>query len=97
MNTRRWLITGCVLAMLAGLIVSTSVPPTLAEMPVSEHYRLVASDLGDVLVKMESDSYELNEGVVVQAEVAAPMESGNYRVGGIVGYWAYLPLALKGY
>jgi hypothetical protein len=44
---------------------------------------------------MESDSYAVNESVAIQAEVAPPMESENYRGGGEVPRKVYLPLVLR--
>jgi hypothetical protein len=61
----------------------------------SEHYRLAASGIGDVPVTMGSDSYAVNEGVAILAEVAPPMESEDYRGGGEVPRKVYLPLVLR--
>ena len=115
MNIRYWLVAGCVLALLIGLVFSTSALPTLAKDPVSVryrldasmqlapypakqgsgNYRLVVSQVGNVPSALASDSYAVNKGIAVQAEVAQPMESENYQVSGIVPYKIYLPLVLK--
>jgi hypothetical protein len=44
---------------------------------------------------MGSDSYAVNEGVAILAEVAPPMESEDYRGGGEVPRKVYLPLVLR--
>lgn len=125
-NGRRWLLTTvCTLAMLVGLSVSSSAPATLADLPASQHYRLVASEveippatevqpayqvssqgseyyhlvasgIGNVPVAIKSDSYIVNEGIVLQAEVVPPMESESYRVGGIVPYRVFLTIVVRG-
>ena len=95
MNIRRWLIAGRALAVLTGLLVSTSVPSSLADVSVSEHYRLVASEVGNAPAAMQSESYMINDGIVLQAEVAPPMESENYKSGGEVSQKIYLPLVLR--
>jgi hypothetical protein len=121
MKTRRCLIVGCALAILAGLIAGQSAPSSLADFPTSEHYRLAASEVeipsmlsasqvlnqgsehyrlaaagtGDVPVAIQSESYMVNEGVVLQAEVAPPAESENYQSGGEIPQKVYLPLVLR--
>jgi hypothetical protein len=44
---------------------------------------------------MASESFVVNEGVVLHAEIAAPMESETYRGGGQVSWEVFLPLALR--
>jgi hypothetical protein len=61
----------------------------------SEQYHLVSSGIGDVPQVMGSDSYTINEGVVLQAEIALPMESEHYRSGGEVLRIVYLPMVLS--
>ena len=124
MNAPCWrLVVGCTLAIVVGLIVSTSAPAALADVPASEHYRLVASEvenapaaaqssyqvssqssehyhlaasgIGDVPTAMGSDSYKVNEGIVLQAEVVRPMESESYKGGGEVPWKIWLPLVVR--
>jgi len=95
MTTRRWLIIGCTVALLAGLILAESALPTRAVASVSEQYRLVAFEVGNLPVAMQSDSYMVNEGVATQAETAPAMESENYQVSGIVPYRVYLPIVVR--
>lgn len=66
-----------------------------ARRAASGHYRLVASGIGDLPAVMQSDSYVLNEGVVLPAEIAPPTESENYQGGGEVPQKVFLPLVLK--
>lgn len=63
----------------------------------SEHYLLVALEVGYIVGAMQSESYSLNQGVAVRAEGAPPLSSENYRVEGIVRYWRAIPAVLKGY
>jgi hypothetical protein len=44
---------------------------------------------------MASESFVVNEGIVLQAEVVAPMESETYRGGGEVPREVFLPLLLR--
>ena len=96
MRPRHWLTAACALVLLAGLVVGTPAPATLAGAPASEQYRLVASEVGSPPVAMQSASYDLNEGVVLQAEAEPAMESETYRVSGIVPYRVYLPIVVRG-
>jgi hypothetical protein len=95
MSTKHWLIIGCALAVLVGLLISKSAPSSLADVSVSEHYRLVAAEVGNAPAAMQSESYVMNEDVVLQAQVAPPMESENYKSGGEVPHKVYLPLVLR--
>lgn len=97
MDARRWLVTAVALAILAALVSGTSAAPMLAQFPVSENYQLVASEMGDVLSAMHSGNYGLNQGLVIRGDASPLMESENYRLGGVRGYWVYLPLVLKSY
>lgn len=93
MNARRCLIAGCTLALLVWLAATSSIPPRLAGASASQQYQLVASQVGSPPVALQSDSYALNEGVALQAEVAPVMKSENYQVEGIItSRQVYLPL-----
>jgi hypothetical protein len=61
----------------------------------SENYRLTAAGIGDVPVAIQSEFYVVNEGVVLQAEVALPAESENYHSGGETSQEVYVPLVLR--
>ncbi len=95
MNMRYWLTVGITLVALVGLAITGGGAPLLAGAPASEHYSLASSEVGSVPIEAGTASYALNEGVALQAEVAAPMLSESYRVGGITLYKVYLPLVLK--
>ncbi len=98
MNTRCRSYAVLALVVLASLIAGGWRYVLLADVPASEHYRLAASEVGDVPAVMESAAYALNEGVALQAEVASPMGSEHYRVGGgLAEYRVHLPLVLKGW
>ena len=103
MNTRCRSYAVLALVVLASLIAggwrsgSTEPHVLLADAPASEHYRLAASEVGDVPAVMESAAYALNEGVALRAEANSPMGSERYRVGGgRAAYRVQLPLVLKG-
>jgi len=97
MNTRCRSYAVLALVVLASLIAGGRRYALLADAPASEHYRLAASEVGDVPAVMESAAYALNEGVALRAEVASPMGSECYRVGGgLAAYRVHLPLVLKG-
>jgi hypothetical protein len=61
----------------------------------SENYHLVAAGIGSIPAEMESNSYAVNQGITLLAQVALPMQSENYRAGGVVPQKTYLPLVLR--
>jgi hypothetical protein len=95
MNAKHRLIVGCSLAVLVGLLIGKSAPSSLADVSVSEQYRLVAAEVGNAPAAMQSESYVMNEDVALQAEVAPPMASEHYKSGGEVSRKVYLPLVLR--
>jgi hypothetical protein len=76
---------------------ATPVEQPLAETPDqgSEHYQRAASGIGEVPAAMESEGYQVNDGIVSPAEVAPPADSESYHGGGIVPWRVNLPVVLR--